>query len=147
MIVSGNQRLHLFEYACIDNGVVLTFVDRIFMLGLSDVDLVLEDNVDRPPPEVHIPNNFARLHCARPGSHATFSKIISKFKDRFEFEISGEDVADVFSFRSIDEQFAVLDVIAMRHSASHPHSLIRDADLHVHLNIEVLKAGDPLARI
>ena len=45
-------------------------------------------------------------------------------RDRAQFRIAPEDQPDGRRLRLIDDQFAVLDVIAERHVAAHPHALL-----------------------
>ena len=45
-------------------------------------------------------------------------------RDRAQFRIAPEDQPDGRRLRLIDDQLAVLDVIAERHVAAHPHALL-----------------------
>lgn len=57
----------------VDNGIMLPFVNGILVLDLANIDLLLEGDVERSPPEVYIPDSLARTQGARPGSHEAVS--------------------------------------------------------------------------
>src|SRR4029077_9470876 len=98
--------------------------------NVAPIEPVLQHQVERAAGEPLTagqpsPSSFTAL------AHETQPVEVSlEQRDRAEFRIAFEDHPDGRRLRLIYDQFAVLDIVAERHVAAHPHALfLRRRDL------------------
>ena len=106
--------LHPIPERAIDNGLMLARIGRALVHRLADVDPVVEQLVDVALVDglALLAANAFRPQCARQRGGGT------------DLHEALEDHSDGRGFGLVDDQLAVLDVIAERHEPAHPHALL-----------------------
>ncbi len=119
------------------NRLMLALVDLAFVGDPADVDWVGQDLVDMPPAQRTAAGGPARSIDADRKPKALSIQLLFETHDASRLEIAAEEGAHDLGMVVNDMQCAVLDQVAQRDNAAHPHPLLlRSGDL----------VSDPLAR-
>ena len=94
------------------------------MDDLAPVDSVLQHQVKRPARKLLAAIRASIRRRAALADDAASREIIPQGAHCSEFKITPKDVAYGRRFRFVDDEFAVLDVVAERGLAAHPHALL-----------------------
>src|SRR5208337_884445 len=108
----------------IDDRRMLAFVDSAFMGDAADIDRVRQEFVDVPPAEQAAAGRAARAIDANRNPQILGVEGLLKADDASRFEIAPEQGAHDRCMIIDDAQSAILDPIAQRNRAAHPHSLL-----------------------
>ena len=113
--VLGEDRVHPVPERLVDDRLVLAGIGRALVHRLPEVDPVVEQLV-----EVALVDELAAL---RP--HALAPQLPRQHRRRADPDEALEDPAHDRGVGLVHHQLAVLDVVAERHVAAHPHALLR----------------------
>ena len=116
---------------------MLAFVNLALMGDAADIDRVRQDLVDMPPAEQAAARRAARAIDADRNPKALSVELLFETHHASRLEIAAEEGAHDLGMILDDVQCAILDPVAQRDYAAHPHPLLlRSGDL----------VPDPLAR-
>lgn len=113
---------HLPEVG-IDDRFVLAGIDLALVSNFAPVDRVLQQGIESAAREPVSTRQDATGTLAPLADNADPVEFVAEQPDRSEFRIAPEDHAHRLGFGVIDDQLAVLNVIAERDIATHPHAL------------------------
>ena len=109
---------------------MLAFMDLALMGDPADVDRVRQDLIDMPPTEQSAAGRAARAIDADRNPKALSIESLFEANDASRFQIAPEDGAHDRCMVLDDVQGAILDPVAQRNHAAHPHPLLlRSGDL------------------
>lgn len=112
---------------------MLSRVDLVMVNGVTALDAALEEIVERPSAERLAPADVAIAHDLGLGHDAIGSEILKQGSHRAQLKVALENMPDGLRFCLIDDQLAVLRLIAERNAAAHLHALgLRGCNLVPH---------------
>ena len=110
----GQDAVDLVPQRLTDDRFMLARIDRALVHGLSDVGAVVQELVD-----VALVDELAVFAGDALGAQRAHQR-----GGRADLGEPLEDHADRLGVRFVDDELAVLDVVAERHEAAHPHALL-----------------------
>jgi hypothetical protein len=131
--ICGERRLNRVPKPLVDDRLVLARIDLALVADLAAVETVLQQRIKRAAGELLATTGGAvgprSLLAPDPGA----VELVAQRMNRLQREIALENVIDNLSLALIDDEPALLDVIAERRHAAHPHAFfLRGGDLVAH---------------
>ena len=117
------QRLHAGEHLRIDDRRVLACVDLVLVPHLADVRRVGEQLVQAALVERPAAPRIALLGRPLLGLPAPAVQFLHDGHQRAEFQVQGEDLADLFGFGFDHDQLRVHDIVAQERHPARPLAL------------------------
>jgi hypothetical protein len=108
----------------IDDRGVLAWIGLGLMHDLAAIDAVLQHVAEGSPSNRLTPVRPAIRRCAVLADDAGCIEMLLKQAHRTQFLIAPEGIADGLSLGLVDDQLAVLQVVAERWLAAHPHPFL-----------------------
>src|SRR6185437_10240267 len=103
---------------------MLAAIDFILMRYLAEIDSVAEKPVEGNSLEWNASLRSAGTGYPGLGSDVLCGEIITQSPNASQLHIPPENHSNGLGLCFVDDQLAILDVIAKRHTSAHPHSLL-----------------------
>src|SRR5208337_4242440 len=114
----------------IDDSAVLARVGDALVNDLAPIDSVLEHQVERASGKALAAGELSARSLPSLAHDAGPLELRLQQRDRAELGVAPEDRPDARRLRRVDDQLAILDIVAERDVAAHPHALgLRRGDL------------------
>src|SRR6476659_7006875 len=117
------QLLHTLEGWTVKNSFVLSLEPFAGVMGLADVDAVLQEVGEGAVGEGNPAPVFCNFGLAVFGDNLAAIQFGHQLAEGFLLQIEPEDGADGFSLSLVDDQFLVLCSVTERHGAAGPFTL------------------------
>src|SRR5579875_464698 len=118
--VLGETLLHRRPEGTIDDGVMLTGMAHPLVADLAGIDRVGEEGIEGTPGEGLAARSGAVRGHSDSGAEAARVEVLLEPAHAAEGEIGGVDVSDCRGLGLVDDELAILDVVAQRNDAPHP---------------------------